>query len=224
MATHRQHRGRQRPRRIYRPHSVPARLARGRRLRHILLPPTQRRVSTHLPPPANQRTPLPFILGLLNHPVQLRRLRHPKGRCHGLALGDCLLCGHPDASCHCLVQRIRALGRPLHSSEYLLVTQFSKLVPPRLVPRVRCMSAFGGSNHVQAGAHERIERDPIVIAVRAQCGPLVRDLAASIQRDVRWRESCCARLSSGGRSGVDKAQVALYAPAGYALSLAVARA
>ncbi|KAG8339343.1 hypothetical protein TRVL_09830 [Trypanosoma vivax] len=113
MAIYRQRRRRQRPWDTYRLHQAPARLARGRQLRHILLPPTQRCVSRHLPPPANQRIPLPFVLALLNHLVQLRQLRHPKGRCHGLALGNCPLCGHPDASCHCLVQRIRALGRPL---------------------------------------------------------------------------------------------------------------
>ncbi|KAG8341736.1 hypothetical protein TRVL_07439 [Trypanosoma vivax] len=146
---------------------------------------TKRRVTKHLPPPANQHIPLPFVLALLNHLVQLRQLRRPQRRCHTLALGNRPLCGHSDASRHRLVQGNRALGRPLHPSEYKLVAQFSKLIPPRLVPRVQCTGGFGGSNCVQAGAHEHIERDPIVITVRVQCGLSVRDLAVSAQRDVR---------------------------------------
>ncbi|KAG8343569.1 hypothetical protein ERJ75_001582500 [Trypanosoma vivax] len=125
------------------------------------------------------------VLALLNPLAKLRQLRRPQRRRHTLAPGNRPLCGHSDASRHRLIQGIRALGRRLHSSEYKPATQFSKLVPPRLVPRVRCTCVFGGSNHVQAGTHERIERDPIVITVRAQRGLPVRDLAISAQRDVR---------------------------------------
>ncbi|KAG8340387.1 hypothetical protein TRVL_08785 [Trypanosoma vivax] len=185
MAIHHQHRRRQRPRRIYRLHEVQACRIRDQQLCYILLPPPQRRVGKHLPPLANQRIPLPFILALLNHLVQLRQLRRPKRRRHTLALGNCPLCGHPDAPRHRLVHGIRALGTPLHSSEYIPVTQFPKLVPHRLVPRVRCTGGFGGSNHVQGGARERVERDPIAIAVRAQRGLPVRDLAVPTQRDFR---------------------------------------
>ncbi|KAG8343804.1 hypothetical protein TRVL_05361 [Trypanosoma vivax] len=185
MAIHQQHRRRQRPRRVYLLHQIPALRIRGRQLRHILLPPTQRCAAKHLPPPANQCIPLPFILSLLNHLVQLRQLRRPERRRYSIALGKRPLCAHADVSRHRLVHGIRALGRPLHPSEYKPATKFSKLVPPLLVPRLQCTGAFGGSNHVQAGAHERVERDPVVINVRAQCGLPVRDLAISVQRDVR---------------------------------------
>ncbi|KAH8619912.1 hypothetical protein ERJ75_000117100 [Trypanosoma vivax] len=185
MAIHHKHRRRQRSRRVYRLHQAQGWRIRGRQLRHILLPPSQHRVGEHLPPPANQRVPLPFIFALLGHLVQLRQLRRSKRRRHALALGKRPLSGHPDASRHRLVQGIRALGRPRHSSEYKLATQFPKLIPPRLVPHVQCTGVIGGSNRVQAGAHEHIERDPIAITVRAQCGLPVRDLAISAQRDVR---------------------------------------
>ncbi|KAG8340464.1 hypothetical protein TRVL_08708 [Trypanosoma vivax] len=109
MAIHHQHRRRQRSWRVYRLHQIPARRIRGRQFRHILPPPPKRRVGKHPLPPVNRRIPLPFVLALLNHPVQLRQLRRPKERRHALALGNCPLCGHPDAPRHRLVQRIHAL-------------------------------------------------------------------------------------------------------------------
>ncbi|KAG8343655.1 hypothetical protein TRVL_05516 [Trypanosoma vivax] len=90
MATHHQYWRRQRTLRIYRLHQILARRICGRQLRHIRLPPTQSRVSKHLPPPANQRIPLPFILALLNHLVQLRQLRRPERRHRTLPLGNVL--------------------------------------------------------------------------------------------------------------------------------------
>ncbi|KAG8340249.1 hypothetical protein TRVL_08922 [Trypanosoma vivax] len=198
MATHRQHRRRQRPWRIYRLHQVPARRIRGRQLRPVLRPPTQQRVSKHLPTPANQRDTLPFVLALLNHPAQLRQLRGPKRRRHAIALGNCPLCGRPDASRHRLVQGVRALSRSLRSSEYELVTQCPKLVLPRLFPRVQWMGVFEGSNHVQAGAHERIERVPIVITVWTQWGLPDRGLALFAKRDAWWGQRFRFRWLHGG--------------------------
>ncbi|KAG8342809.1 hypothetical protein TRVL_06357 [Trypanosoma vivax] len=104
-------------------------------------------------------------------------------RSHHRAMRDTT--GEADILRRRLVHAIRALGRPLHSSEYELVTQFSNLVPPRLVPPIQRTGGFGGSNRAQAGAHKRIERDPVMIAVRAQCGLQVRDLTVSAKRDVQ---------------------------------------
>ncbi|KAH8614796.1 hypothetical protein ERJ75_000649700 [Trypanosoma vivax] len=185
MAIHHQYRRRQWPWRTHQLRQIPALRVRGRQLRHILLPPPHCRVGKHLPPPANQRIPLPFILALLNPLAKLRQLWRSKRRCHTLAIGNYPLRAHADSLLHRLIQGIRALGRPLHSSEYKLVTQFSKLVPPRLVPRVRCTGVSGGSNHGQAGAREHIERDPVAITAWAQCGLPVRDHEISAQRDVR---------------------------------------
>ncbi|KAG8340707.1 hypothetical protein TRVL_08459 [Trypanosoma vivax] len=127
---------------------------------------------------ACQRTPssavesehfLSFILALLHHLVQLLQLRRPKGRRIGPELGNRPLLCHSEGPRHRLIHGFRALCRPLHSSEYKLVTQISKVVSPRPIPRIQCTAGFGQSNHVQAGTHEHIERGPVVATVRAQC-------------------------------------------------------
>ncbi|KAG8342628.1 hypothetical protein TRVL_06552 [Trypanosoma vivax] len=185
MAIKHQHLRRQWPWRIYQVRQVQCRQICVLYLQHILRPPTQRRVSKHLPPPVKNRIPHPSALALLNHVSQLRQRQRPEQRHHTIALWNCPLCGHPVTSWRRVVRGTRAIGRPLHSSEYELVAQFSKLVPPRLVSRSRCAGRSGWRNRVQAGAHEHIERDAIVITVRAQCRLPVGDLAASAQRDVQ---------------------------------------
>ncbi|CCD15576.1 hypothetical protein, unlikely [Trypanosoma congolense IL3000] len=92
--------------------------------------------------------PSSVFLSLLNHLVQFCQFQSPKRRCYTLALWNNPLCSHPNARCDRLVQGIRTLGRPLHSSENKIVTQFSKIVPTRLVPRVKCTCRIGGRNRV----------------------------------------------------------------------------
>ncbi|KAG8341664.1 hypothetical protein TRVL_07511 [Trypanosoma vivax] len=143
------------------------------------------RVSEHLSPLVNRRSPPPFVSAPLNRLLQVRRLWGREIRFHTPSLWDCSLVRHPDASCYRVVECSHAPDRTLHPSEDEPAGQFPKCAPPRLVPRVKCARGFGGSSRARAGCRERIEREPEMATVLVRRGRPVRHLAASKKRDVR---------------------------------------